>query len=165
MSKIYWCWTNIPGSLKRIWQNIIRGWNDSDCWSLSETFADFVLPRLKRYKEMVHGYPSLLNIEDDNYEEGMRQWKEIIDKMIYSFEVISNDYDNVKMEDAGGKLDFVPIQNKDEKYSTIEYIGTEEQKKQHEFDLKQYTKAIKTERKKVNEGLMLFAKYYECLWD
>lgn len=162
MSKIYWSWSNISGSLKRVWQNIYRGWNDSDCWNMQITIADFVLPRLKRFKETVHGYPANI-IESDDYEEGMRQWKEIIDKMIYSFEVVSKDYDNIDLKDAGGKLEFVPIKDSDN--CSLEYIGTPEQIQQHEIDMKEYIAARKAEHIKVQVGLELFAKHYEDLWD
>ena len=60
MSKIYWSWKNVSGSLNRIWQNITRGWNDSDCWNLDNTIAEFTLPRLKKLRETTTGYPSEL---------------------------------------------------------------------------------------------------------
>jgi hypothetical protein len=165
MSNIYWSWSNIPGSLKRIRQNITRGWNDSDCWNLQTTTSNFIIPRLKRLKEIVHGYPSMLiDNEEDNYDDGMKKWKEILDKIIYAFEVVSKDYDHISIKDAGGKLEFIPCDDRPE-YSTLEYIGTEEQKKLHNQYVNEYHKAIEDERIKVQEGLQLFAKYYECLWD
>lgn len=60
-----------------------RGWDDSDTWSLDTTIAKFVLPRLKRFKEVNIGYPSFL--------PSIEEWNEILDHMIYAVEVLSND--------------------------------------------------------------------------
>ena len=59
-----------------------RGWDDSETWSLDSTIAGFVLPRLKRFKEVNCGFPSLLSEE---------KWNEILDHMIYAMEVISDE--------------------------------------------------------------------------
>ena len=57
--------------------------DDSEMWSLDYTLACFILPRLKRLREVKHGYPSELN----SFEE----WTAILDKMILGFELIVND--------------------------------------------------------------------------
>ena len=37
-------------------QRIERGFDDSETWSLRDTMALFILPRLKRYQEIVNGF-------------------------------------------------------------------------------------------------------------
>jgi hypothetical protein len=176
MSKIYWTWKNIPGSLRRIWQNLTKGWNDSDLWSLDHTVAVYMLPRLKRFKEILHGHPNFYTdpanpTEEENFEDGMKKWKEIIDKMIYAFEGVAFRIDNLEIKDAGGILEFVKLDETTElgkKHigcSTLEYIGTEEQKKLHAQYMQEYREEYDKENQKIKEGLELFSKYFQNLWD
>lgn len=60
-----------------------RGFDDSECWNLDVTIAKFTLPRLRRLKEITHGYPGTL----DNPEE----WDKILDQMIRAFEIALDD--------------------------------------------------------------------------
>jgi len=66
----------VPRWLKFWWQRRTRGWDDSETWSLDETIAEFVLPRLIRYKELNDIYPSNMTQEE---------WDIILNKIIYSF--------------------------------------------------------------------------------
>lgn len=53
-----------------------------DIFSLYHTLALIILPALKKFRETGHGYPiSLTSVE----------WDDILDKMIYSFEVVVED--------------------------------------------------------------------------
>lgn len=64
-------------------QRIIRGFDDSETWSLTCTISKFILPRLKLFKAVSMGTtPINLSKED---------WKEILNKMIYAFEIIPRD--------------------------------------------------------------------------
>lgn len=73
---------NAKRKVKYFFQRRIRGWDDSDTWSLDYTMAKLLVPRLKRFKELNNGYPYGLN-ED--------LWDSTIDKMIKSFEFICSD--------------------------------------------------------------------------
>lgn len=66
-----------------IWQRIVRGWDDSDTWSLDDTIAHFALPRVKRFKEVNDGYPN-----DAGTPE---RWDEILDEIIWALDYIAND--------------------------------------------------------------------------
>lgn len=68
--------------IKHWWQRRTRGWDDSDTWSLDFTIAKFVLPRLKRFREIDFGHPS------NTSEEA---WYKILDKMIYAMEFNARD--------------------------------------------------------------------------
>ena len=62
-------------------QRKIRGFDDSETWSLTDTICRFIIPRLKRFKE-VRGTPSQLSEED---------WNIILDKMILAFELTTRE--------------------------------------------------------------------------
>jgi hypothetical protein len=65
-------------------QRISRGFDDSETWSLDETIASFILPRIKRYKDINNiAYPAT---------DGMtfEKWNEILDQIIETFEFIKN---------------------------------------------------------------------------
>ena len=64
-------------------QRIFRGWSDADTWNLDITVAQFILPRLIRFKELNNGYP---------HEMTSEEWDDILDDMIYAMEIYS-DYD------------------------------------------------------------------------
>jgi hypothetical protein len=62
----------------------IPTFKDNEVWSLDITLANYILPRLKRFKKVnVNSYPASLS--------SIEEWHEIIDKMIWSFERVVND--------------------------------------------------------------------------
>lgn len=74
------------------------GFDDSDLWSLDVTVADFVLPRLKRFRFITVSYPHSF--------DSLEEWQATLDKMIYSFEQYSSGIENADPErfDEGLKL-------------------------------------------------------------
>jgi CRISPR/Cas system CSM-associated protein Csm2 small subunit len=61
-------------------QRIKRGFDDTECWNLDTTILQFVLPRLKRFRECTIGYPSEF--------ESLENWTECLDKMIDNIDKI-----------------------------------------------------------------------------
>lgn len=59
-------------------QRIERGFDDSETWSLTDTICEFILPRLKRFKDCNSFAPHPLTIDE---------WNLKIDKMIKAFEL------------------------------------------------------------------------------
>lgn len=55
---------------------------NDELWNLDCTIAKFVLPRLKRFKKHTIAHPATLT---------EKQWDNILDKMIFSFEHIASD--------------------------------------------------------------------------
>lgn len=43
--------------IKRFFQRLYRGWDDSETWSLDTSFYNWLLPRLKRFTELTVCYP------------------------------------------------------------------------------------------------------------
>lgn len=71
----------IRNNLISFCQKIRRGYSYYDIVSLDCTIADFILPRLKYYKENNIGHPCDLSMEE---------WLTILDKMIYAFDSCSS---------------------------------------------------------------------------
>lgn len=61
------------------WQRLTRGWDDSDTYNLDARISEFIIPRLKRLKDLNKGYPG----EFASQEE----WNAILVKMIKAFEL------------------------------------------------------------------------------
>ena len=79
---------SIKRYLLHIYQYWTRGFSDEVTWNLDTEVAKFVLPRLKRYKEITLCYPSNLTREE---------WDEKLDKMIGAFELILRDCECVSV--------------------------------------------------------------------
>jgi hypothetical protein len=123
-------------SLHFWWQRRIRGWDDSELWSLDFTIFEFAAPRLRRFAEISVGYPLHFNLTDeeiDGYWElsGEEQqvlnrkseegWTKAVNKMARAMEII--------LEKDG-------------------WLGLDEELEQE-----------------VKEGLELFHEYFDYLWD
>ena len=83
-------------------QRMVRGFDDSETWSLFNTISNFTLPRLKEFKELKCGYPACF----DKPEE----WDIILDQIIKALELIKKDDTDIlgdkewKQVDQGLKL-------------------------------------------------------------
>lgn len=58
-------------------QRLERGFDDTETWNLDSTISSFIVPRLRRFKEVNLCYPVELTEEE---------WDKILDKMITFFE-------------------------------------------------------------------------------
>ena len=125
-----------------------------DTWNMAETLGDIILPMLKQLRDEKHGSPGSLKPfqetsnesqqycfdwykDDDNkaWELGHKQWCDIMDKMVWSFEqVVNRERDEAFYKKINGK---------------------------RKFD----NEAYKVYHEKMQEGLDLFSKYYMSLWD
>lgn len=72
----------VTSALTWFFQRRIRGWDDRELWNLDSTFARYMLPRLKRFKETTDGYPGELTEQ---------QWDAILEEIIWSLEYILGD--------------------------------------------------------------------------
>lgn len=78
--------------IKQNWQKLTRGYSDEELWNLDSTICEWLLPRLKTFKEKTIGFP----LDFSSLEE----WKETIQKMIDAFELhISDLPDNLRTEE------------------------------------------------------------------
>ena len=77
-------------------QIVEQGFADSELWNLDETIIRFVLPRLKRLKEIQKGYPANLTEEewDKILSEIIECMEMYLDKIYNKFE--EDEYKRVK---------------------------------------------------------------------
>lgn len=127
-----------------IYQRLRYGVADSECWSLDYTLSLYILPRLKHFKKMTrYTYPSNITPE---------RWEEILDEMIWAFEYMLNEDKFIKFPmssiDFNDPSSFNREKTPEQKQDWIRYLD--------ESNALQYRK---------NQALLLFAKYYESLWD
>lgn len=154
-----------------------------DTWNLDNTLAYIIYPALLQLKETKHGIPSYFSTiggegydeqesfdfykEDHNelFEQRIKEWEEILDKMIWSFQQLIIDDYSTKYHHGDPKFDFVeseqpfpnPISGKLEKT----YKMVDKNPNSHWYDAEGH--ALHEER--IQEGLELFGKYYRALWD
>jgi len=55
-----------------------NGFSDTETWNFDYVIASFILPRLKRFREINNGFPEKL---------GEKGWNVVLDKMIRGFEL------------------------------------------------------------------------------
>ena len=63
-------------------QRQLRGFDDSETWSLTDTICHFILPRLQRFKEINASTPAQLTEQE---------WNAILDKMMVAFQLTCKD--------------------------------------------------------------------------
>ena len=157
-----------------------------DTWSMAETLADIILPMLKQLRDTKHGspgdMPGFLSQSDNQWPQmtfdfykdddktaddlGHKQWNDIMDKMIWSFEQICDD-DNDKQFHTGIH---------DTVWTDVDVHGNEVDstytgKKYHRMDKGPNDTHVydvnghRAHEAKIQEGLDLFGKYYRNLWD
>ena len=154
-----------------------------DTWSLDHTLALIILPALIQLKEAKHGVPSEFAetggedyqdqrsfdfYKEDNdwaFEQRCKQWDEVLDKMIWSFEQLvkddySDQYHHGKIDMDWVKTDKTypnPITGKME----ATYQMVDKNPDEHWYD----SVGHQLHEARVQEGLELFGKYYRSLWD
>lgn len=154
-----------------------------DTWSLDHTLALIILPALIQLKEVKHGVPSEFAetggedyqdqrsfdfYKEDNdwaFEQRCKQWDEVLDKMIWSFEQLvkddySDQYHHGKIDMDWVKTDKTypnPITGKME----ATYQMVDKNPDEHWYD----SVGHQLHEARVQEGLELFGKYYRSLWD
>lgn len=142
-------------TVKHLIQQGVRGFDDSVTWGLDEEIARFIVPRLEVFKSLTNGIPTeeFKSIED---------WYKVLDKMIFSFKAIRDDYFHNKIDFPESLMFDWNNYTVDENGNRVYHSGkmTKEQKK----DFKEYKRQTKELHKQIKEGLDLFSKYFMGLW-
>lgn len=124
--------------LKRIYGNKTHRYKVKQLWNLYSYLSEHIYYALKQFKELqeLYSYPGSL--------KSIKEWEDTLDKMIWSFGEIKNDYINDPVMEYLGK------HNKND--SNSEELLNEARKNQELY------------YEKIQEGLDLFAKYVQHLW-
>lgn len=167
--------------------------HDYDTWGMDHTLGLIILPMLKQLKATKHGsqwvddvdVPHMVkkkkgkkvdsegprNIraldmgeEEDQHSDIHDRWNWVLDEMIWAFE-------QVNAEDEGRSNYYVPYEEgeklqrvywKDSKTGENHYMLTEEEERKIGKYVPELQKAY---QKRLSNGLRLFGKYYQGLWD
>ena len=146
--RIYYKYYDVKRWVISTYQRMRYGVSDSECWSLDWTLTNFILPRLKHFKKInVHTHPPDITPE---------RWEEILDELIWTFEYMHDEE----------KFNPMPMVlyvrgNMDDYFKNAEREQTPEQKLAWENYVNK-SKELEERRKK---GMLLFAEYYQQLWD
>jgi hypothetical protein len=62
------------------------GFKDKEIWNFDETIVEFLLPRMKRFREVNNGYPVKLSWDE---------WNNILDKIINNLEFYKKDFNDL----------------------------------------------------------------------
>ncbi len=71
---------------KWFWQRRKWGFDERELWSLDDTIAKFVLPRLKVFRNNTGGYPGVFSGDP----KGQEKWEAIIDQMIFGLNYVAS---------------------------------------------------------------------------
>lgn len=159
-------WPKNPAKERKISVRIDK-W---DTWNMDSTLSLIIEPMLKQLKATKHGHPCGIDeSEKVETETGNpcgdckcgTMWDEILDKMIFAFESLNNDYES---KYHSGECDFIwtPVNAKGEEVPDGEYRRMDHGPNHtHKFDIEGY----QAHNKKIQEGLELFGKHFRSLWD
>lgn len=116
--------------------------NPKETWGLNVNLAKYIIPRLKKFKELNNGYPGISEMDTPE------KWDEALDKMIQAFEYVI-DLDEYWLDDPRYDHTDIMFGKNKEFYEKIKENKITE-------DIRRLAA--------INEGLQLFAKYYMSLW-
>ena len=153
-NKIKWKYYDIRLFIKSKYQKLVYGFEFRDCWNLYYAHSKWILPRLKHLRNNLNSTPTKPDgetTETDPKAFSIEEWQEILDKMIFAFEFVLKEDDYLmecypKDYDCGFNVD------------KEGYLVRKDTRKPDytEFNKKQ---------KRYQEGILLFAQFYNSLWD
>ena len=137
---------------KRGLQRWARGWSDEDVWGCYFYLSTIIPAMLKRLKETKQGVPCIVGKmeTDEEIKEAEKQWDEILDSIIYTFET--------SQKIADSELAYFErwSQKKCDKYNKI-WVDWKYEPKPRAM--------TKEECKKYDAGWENLKRYFYSLWD
>lgn len=143
-----------------------------DTWNMDSTLALIIVPMLKQLKATTHGSPMLHYHEQTSngssqfcfpfyaegdkeaWNQGHKEWENILDKMIWSFEQVNTDWEE---QFQSGVMDY--------HFEKVEGTDYREMKQGPLHTYKYDHEGAAQHMDRMQEGFDLFAKYYRNLWD
>jgi len=94
-----------PREVKHIYQRAKKGYSYQDLWSIEHWFMETVPKMLQDYRKNIHGCSNeFIKCENgtectyQEFEQGMNEWKAVIDRMIFCFTEMNEDTCSMKNE-------------------------------------------------------------------
>lgn len=145
-----------------------RGWADRDIWSLDHYLSSWMPDALRKLKKDKQGVPSSVfepedcipegdwqgNPSEEGMERASARWDAIIDKMIAAFEADRNINSGLYEEELGPYPMDRPSGVSAETWEKVKHDRFVDSQLLAERD-----------KKIVEEGMLLFARFYNSLWD
>lgn len=154
-----------------------------DTWNMDRTLAFIIYPCLLQLKAEKQGVPSeFVDVGGEDYKdqmsfdfyvesnpwafnEAVKKWEEVLDKMIWSFEQLLKDNYEDRYHHGKAEFDWIktdkqypnPITGKME--DTFQMV--DKNPDEHWYDVE----GAQLHEKRMQEGFELFGKYYRALWD
>jgi hypothetical protein len=128
-----------------------------DTWSMDKTLPLIIIPMLIQLKKTKHGVPASMYDEDDAWSQDRldanaeAKWDNVLSEMIWAFEQTLDDQWPDKYTVNLGKYHFENRDGKDEIVWDEEPVIDRE--------------GIEIHQKRIDDGLALFGKHYQSLWD
>jgi hypothetical protein len=147
-----------------------------DTWSMDNTLSIIILPMLKQLKATKHGAPCVAD-EDvpeelrstsapakenewDVDENHFKRWDWILDQIIWSFEQKQPDCDWMEQYTSGDTdIQWVVTDKMYDGKPTYQMVDGPNHTRTYDWD------GAKLHEKRIQNGLNLFGKYYQNLWD
>jgi len=156
-----------------------------DVWSMDSTLSIIILPMLEKLREAKHGSP-MVDAEDvpeylrmtghedwsqqqqfkfddqeqyekDSWEINMHRWDWVIDEMIWTFKQLQPDYDWEEIY-RSGVMDIAWLPDSINSDYKIMSHGPN-----HTYKIDE--EGTRKHQERINNGLRLFGKYFQNLWD
>jgi hypothetical protein len=147
-----------------------------DTWNMDNTLSIMILPMLKQLKATKQGAPC---VDDEDVPEELRstsapakenewdiddnhfkRWDWVLDQIIWTFEQKQPEYDWMEQYYSGTHdTKWVQTEKLYDGKPTYQMVDGPNNTWKADWD------AIKVHQAKINNGLKLFGKYYENLWD
>ena len=84
--------------IKFLKQRLARGFSDEELWNLDCTLAEYILPRLKAFKDYCGDSPPDLTPE---------KWDEKLDEMIWAFDAVLHEEETMPAINGGEKVKLI----------------------------------------------------------
>jgi len=128
-----------------------RGYSDRDGWGMHSYTAEIILAMLKKLKENDYSIPSCITHVDGKevytFEEGKKKWDDILDTMIFTWDITVKVDDNITIFYTSDPKQIAFFDEMKKKYPNSYRILTKEE--QERYDL----------------GWKLFKDHFFSLWD
>ena len=150
-----WNWIGYNGEvwryIKRFWQRGIRGYGDSDVWSLHYYLADVIFGTTKSLRDKLHGHPCDLD---------PKKWREVLEYIMWTFDT--------SLKISEGEWWYLEPERRTEcEMNKLKNMvkDLEKKHKTSKLDNTNYHVMDYAECERYEKGWDLFRKYFFSLWD